>query len=343
MTNKNSSVDFYVNEAQTSEEIREQYRPFLQGNLTNSFTAINNKTAHKENLEVQQHSFTLKELGITVNLTNANESKLSITSSKLIDIITLYLSPNLPYKADESILANYTELDIDINGYMKYLGYTSKNDAVKQLKKDLNTLYNASTTANITVTKWINKKPTKVQEPMTIRYIDAKPAGAIRQTAHINLALSFVKYLSQNAQIMNFYTPLLLKDTNSNSYYLGKKLLEHFNMNGVNSHKANKDSIKVESLLNYTPDIPTLKQEKDKGRHYRERCIEPLEKTLDRLVYVGLLKEWYFMNADKQSLTNTQLTQYYTTYKEWNNLYIHFVIKDYPEKQKKIESKQPKK
>ena len=44
MTNKNSSVDFYVNEAQTSEEIREHFLSIPNQNIRPLYNSMSNKS-----------------------------------------------------------------------------------------------------------------------------------------------------------------------------------------------------------------------------------------------------------------------------------------------------------
>lgn len=313
----------------------ELYKKYLNGTITNSFTAINKKTPHTYEENGQQLLFTPEELGIeTVELDEVEEDfNLSITSSKLLDIIQLSLTEILPLNATDEELSKYLELNLDVSKYMELTGKKDKNQAVKQIKEDLETLFKAR--AKATIMRKVKRGRTYKKEPikMDIRFIDAKPAEAIRQTAPIRLALSYVKYLSQCSQFMYYPTPILIACRNNNVYYIGKKLATHYNMNRT---KANKDSISVDKLLKWTPDIPSLDEEKKRGRHYRAYCIDPLEKSLDELKRIGVLKEWYFTNKNKESLSDEQLTQFYTSYDEWKHLYLHFVLKDYPTYQKAI-------
>lgn len=325
---------------QLIKESNELYKKYLNGTITNSFTAINKKTPHTYEENGQQLLFTPEELGIdTASLDDIEEKdgeyshNLSITSSKLLDIIQLSLTEILPLNATDEELSKYLELNLDVSKYMEFTGKKDKNQAVKQIKEDLETLFRARTKA--TIMRKVKRGKTYKKEPivMDIRYIDAKPAEAIRQTAPIRLALSYVKYLSQCSQFMYYPIPILISCRNNNVYYIGKKLATHYNMNRT---KANKDSISVDKLLKWTPDIPSLDEEKKRGRHYRDKCINPLEKSLDELQRLGVLKEWYFTNKNKESLSDEQLTQFYTSYDEWKHLYLHFVIKDYPTYQKAI-------
>lgn len=315
--NKDIATSLKVN------EFKNDFAPFLQGQMTNAFTAINKKSKHTVDEESQQWLFPVDELGSgTVVLENANKNELTLSSAKLLDTITLILTEILPYKGSDEKLSNYLDFNLDVYKYMQLCGLQDKNQTVKQLKKDLQTLFNSSTTAKII--RHIGKK--EVEEIQDIRFIDEKPHGQIREVAHIHIALSYARYLAHN-QIMQYPLKILLTSKNPNTYYIGKRLAELFNMN---QGKTNEDSINIENLLKFTPNIPTLEEEKGKGRHYRERCIQPLENTLDELQQIGFLSEWYFMKADKQMIPNEELHAWSVGYNDWKQLYVHFVIKDYP-------------
>jgi len=319
---KNIDIENYLK----SDKINGNFASFYQGQVTNAVTAINKKSNHKVDEDSQTWFYPVEELGSgMVILENADKNELTLSSAKLLDTITLLLTESLPYGASDDKLSSFLDLDLDIYRYMQFCGLKDKNQTVKQLKKDLQVLYNASTTAK--VIRHIGKK--QIEEVQDIRFIDEKPHGQIRNTAHIHIALSFARYLTHN-QIMQYPLKILLSSKNPNTYYIGKRLAELFNMN---QGKTNEDSINIENLLKFTPNIPTLEEEKSKGRHYRDRCITPLENTLDELHEIGMLSEWYFMNNNKQKITNEQLEKWALSYDEWKNLYIHYVLKDYPKKE----------
>lgn len=306
-----------------ADELSSDFASFYQGQITNSVTAISKKSKHEVDPETQAWLFPVEELGGgKVVLENADKNELTLSSAKLLDTITLVLTGILPYGASDEKLSGYLDLELDVYKYMKFCGLQDKNQTVKQMKKDLEALFNASTTAKII--RHVGKK--EVEEVQDIRFIDEKPHGQIRDTAKIHIALSFACYLTHN-QIMQYPLKILLSSKNPNTYYIGKRLAELFNMN---QGKTNEDSINIENLLKFTPNIPTLEEEKGKGRHYRERCIQPLENTLDELQQIGFLSEWYFMKADKQMIPNEELHAWSVGYNDWKQLYVHFVIKDYP-------------
>ena len=306
-----------------ADELSSDFASFYQGQITNSVTAISKKSKHEVDPETQAWLFPVEELGGgKVVLENADKNELTLSSAKLLDTITLVLTGILPYGASDEKLSGYLDLELDVYKYMKFCGLQDKNQTVKQMKKDLEALFNASTTAKII--RHVGKK--EVEEVQDIRFIDEKPHGQIRDTAKIHIALSFARYLTHN-QIMQYPLKILLSSKNPNTYYIGKRLAELFNMN---QGKTNEDSINIENLLKFTPNIPTLEEEKGKGRHYRERCIQPLENTLDELQQIGFLSEWYFMKADKQMIPNEELHAWSVGYNDWKQLYVHFVTKDYP-------------
>ncbi len=306
------------------QETKNDYVAFYQGKITNAFTAVSKKSKHMIDQDSHAWLFPTEELGSSiVTLTKPEKNELSLSTSKLLDAITIMLTEILPYNATDEQLSKFLDFNIDVYKYMEYCNLQDKNQTVKQLKKNLEALFNASTTA--TVTRYEGKK--RIEEVQDLRFIDEKPHGQIRKTAHIHIALSFARYLVHN-QIMAYPTKILLTSKNQNVYYLGKRLAELYNMN---RNKSNKDSINIENLLKFTPNIPTLEEENHRGRHYRERCIEPLEKALQELLEIEFLKEWHFLNAEKKQIPYDKLLKWSITVEDWKKIFIHFVIKDYPE------------
>ena len=280
------------------------YSNMYEGQLTNTFTTINSKKT-KHSVKTLDNGgqgwlFDLTEIGGgEVTLSDPDSNTLSITSSQLLDIIALYLTKELPYKAPDEELVNHLDCVLNVDTYMKMRDISSREDAVKQLKKDFKALFNASTVANISYHK---KGGKKVSEQLEVRYIDAIPKGQIKDYAHFRIALSFAKYLV-HSQIMPYPVKILTASKNKNFYYIGKKLAAHYNMN---HGKKNAQSISVEALLEYTPEIPSLEEEYNRGRHYIQKCIVPLERTLEELVDKGVLSEFSWWHKKNKELNDDE-------------------------------------
>ena len=309
-------------------KVSESYSKIYEGQLTNTFTTINSKkTRHTlKTLEIGEQGwlFDLKELGGgEVTLSDPDNNNLSLTSSQLLDIVALYLTEILSHKAPDTELAKHLDCRLNVESYMKMREISSKEDAVKQLKKDFKALFNASTTATITRHSKDGKKYT---ERLEVRYIDAIPKGQIKDYAHFRIALSFAKYLV-NSQIMPYPVKILTASKNKNFYYIGKKLAAHYNMN---YKKKNSQSISVEALLDYTPEIPSFEEEHSRGRYYKQKCIEPLEKALNELVEKEVLSEYTWWHKNNKDLSDKELENWTFNRDSGKDLFIHFTFVKHP-------------
>ncbi len=314
------------------------YSNIYEGQLTNTFTTINSKkTKHNEvttNKGEQGWLFDIKDIGGgEVTLTDPDTNVLSMTSSQLLDIIALKLTDKLPYRASDAVLAQKLDCTINVDDYMKLREITVKEDAVKQLKKDLKALFKASTVATISYYIGKGKTRKKITEQLEVRYIDAIPKGQIRVVAHFRIALSFARYLV-HSQVMPYPLRILTASKNKNFYYLGKKLAAHYNMN---RKKKNAQSISVEALLKYTPEIPSFEKEYKRKRNYKQKCIEPLTKTLDEMVDKYFLKEWTIWHGENKPLLDKELAEWKFNRDSDKELFIHFVMNDHPADLMKLE------
>ena len=127
-----------------------EYALIYEGQVTNAVTAVNSKSHHIVDADKQTWLFPIEELGGGVNgivsIDIPEKNKLTLSSSKLLDTITISLTDILPYKASDEKLAPFLDFDLDVYKYMTMCGLQDKNQTVKQLKKDLETLFNARVT-----------------------------------------------------------------------------------------------------------------------------------------------------------------------------------------------------
>ncbi len=317
-----------------------KYENIYEGQLTNTFTTVNSKkTKHREITDKngeQGWLFDLNEIGGgEVVLSEPDKNTLSMTSSQLLDIIALRLTEVLPYGGSDEELTKHLDCKFRVEDYMHFRELTVKEDAVKQLKKDLKALFNASTVATITYHVGKGKERKKISEKLEVHYVDAIPKGQVGEYVHFRIALSFARYLV-HSQVMPYPLGILSSSKNKNFYYIGKKLAAHYNMN---KKKKNAESVSVESLLAYTPEIPTFAEEAERGRHYKQKCIEPLVRTLDEMVEKSLLQEWTIWHGKNKPLSDEELNSWTFSKDSGQDLFIHFKLKDYPENQNKIKSK----
>lgn len=119
---------------------------------------------------------------------------------------------------------------------------------------------------------------------------------------------------------------------NPYSWGIGEKLWQHYMMN---RGKASGARLSVQRLLEAVPDIPRYDEVVATDRMVNRRIIDPVERDLDELQRLGVLKSWEYSNGKGMALSAEQLES--MGYNTWGKLYISFVL-DLPPQDKYIEA-----
>lgn len=129
----------------------------------------------------------------------------------------------------------------------------------------------------------------------------------------------------QSYNIMQY--PLLLYKINAhinpNSWYFGRKITEHKNMNYF---KPNADIISVETLLNSSPAMPTYEEVAQTNRDFKSRIIKPFERDMDAL---DETLTWEYCHNNGKPSTDEELEILYNDNKETPsyNIFIKLLVK----------------
>lgn len=320
------------------------YSKILQSKATNQLT----KTTSKKGAIVDKIAgyATLETSGdITVFLNNYKELKLDTPTHKLLDALTIVFTQNITDKKhlDETSLDQHRTITLSIDDYMSLCGLKDKKEAKKQLKKATDTLFNIALEWDETI-KYVpaGKKRAKTEQVhMKLRLCDK--VAEFKRGGNLIFSFSYdlAKYLAKTTgYIMPYPNKLftLSAKYNPNSYYMGRRIAEHYNMNIA---KNNATTIAVKTLLDATPELPSYEEvAKGKGQIY-QRIIEPFERDLKALVDAGVLESWEYCNSKKAPLTQDQLNG--LTYEIFSELYVSFILAEYPNQEqriRKIESRQ---
>lgn len=189
--------------------------------------------------------------------------------------------------------------------------------ARKRIKKDLEILYNSSFS-------WKEKMGDKEEDFLNIRLLEA---AGIRK-GYINIAFSrtYVNYLLKHRVMTQFSNKLLLVDGNhENAYYLGLKMVEHYNMYR-NQERGTADILKVSTLLKYST-LPNIDKIKAQRASWQSRIKEPLENTLEYLVNIEILRSWKYVKPKGEDLSEEEATNI-VDYSIFEQLYISFTMND---------------
>lgn len=127
----------------------------------------------------------------------------------------------------------------------------------------------------------------------------------------------------KKAPIMEFCEALLAADLHKfpNAIVIGLKLLFQRNLNLA---RAGEKILSTEKLLK---DLPLPETENGKDRHFAQRIIEPIYKTLDHLCDIGVLKSWEYCGPKGRPLKETELARQ-DDFSTWKKLFIKFNLPD---------------
>lgn len=208
---------------------------------------------------------------------------------------------------------------------MNLCALNDRKEGKKQLKRAIQAIYNLSM-------KWseTHYEGKKVERNWQVRVADLMAEEWFEDPVRNSKVLfkftfDIAEYLSQ-AYIMPYPENLFQINSryNPHAYYLGKKLIDHYNQN---KRKINRDRILVSTLLKCLPDLPDY----ESTQHVSQLIISPFERDLDALVDdYRILNVWEYCSKDGVILAEDQLKN--VDYTTWINLFVLFEPLNFPEK-----------
>lgn len=295
-----------------------QFSTIRQGRGTNTLTKITT-TKNQGTLSEIANKLTVQKDDVTVSIANfSNVLGLKTTTHQLLDALIVTLTET---GVKEQGVA------LPLEDYMALRNLKDKKTARKQVKADLETLYNAS----ISFKENIKGKDKDFYD---VRIIESK--GIKNGVIYASFSSQLFKVI-QEYPIMSYplalwrYNPKL----NPNSYYLLKRISEHKNMN---LGKDNENIISVQTLLKATPELPTYEEVQNSNRAFTSRIIEPFERDMDNLNDV---LQWEYCKSRGEPVTDEELEK--LDYDIFSKLLIKCNWHSYPDKTLYLENKEKKK
>lgn len=230
---------------------------------------------------------------------------------QLLDLITMHLTENG---------AKSPSVKFTLDEYMQRRGLKDRKAAREQVKADLQVLRGISI-------QWKKKggKKTEVYSSMNIA-----DSGELKRNGIITFTFggSFFNML-KSYPVMAYPAQLqkLNNKRNPNSYYLGRKISEHKNMN---YGKANENIISVQTLLSVAPYIPSYEKVMETGRQLGQRIIKPFERDMDALQEMF---SWEYCKKNGEKLTGQEIGNLNYILFESLNVLIHW--HNYPDEWQK--------
>lgn len=287
------------------------FTKLLQGTATNKLTKINstkNKKAVADpntgTLKISREDFTVKLHGYLVN------RGLRQSAHQLLDaLLEVYTNSG-----------GHSELiTLPLKNYMEIRGINDEKSARQQVKEDLETL------SQIRIDFSQNLRGGRKNDYFEL--------GLIQPSKGIKNGVITVNLDSVFHTLLGGYKPMpypfllwkLSENHNPHAYYFLRKICE---MKHMNSGKANEDTIAVLTLLESSPNMPTI--EEITNRHYGERIIDPFERDMNALDEV---LTWQYCHSNNEPLTDDELSDF--TVEIFRKLYVKIFWRNYPDQKKR--------
>ena len=318
-----------------------QYSKILQGKCTNAITKQSKKTLHYNNINDTADIVTSD--GVKIYLQRFQSLNLNVNTYKVLDACVVKLTKNFPHGDNISldVLDKHRTLTFSVDEYMQMCHIKDRKQAFEQLRDAVRTLYNL-TISGTEVRYIIPRGKTKLQrdewrfEARLLEFIGEAyyDRPIVDGYVELHFSMDMAKYFSR-AYLMPYPNGLLIINGkhNPHSYFIGRKLAEHHNMN---IGKSNSNRIAVKSLIDALPDLPKREQVMKGNRNLTQQIIQPFERDLIALKdSYGMLADWHYCQSNGELLTDEQIESY--SFNEWSTWLVDFTFADYPDQSDRIQ------
>lgn len=295
-----------------------EYGKTLQGVMLNELTRMGRRTGANEPKQGDALFYT----GENVSLAFLKSSKyggqaMTIPMHKVSSMYHEELCKKLPAdlsklgKVTLDELGTYSKVRISLDSYMELTKTKDKKTARKTIEEACDRLYEISF---ITMVNHETYKGRLFQSQMT------KQRGGIYEMEFSNDFLRYCATTTPAAFHKGMYQ--INGKTNPYAWSIGEKLRWYYE---INRGREQATHLSVAKLLEAVPDIPTYDEVmSSKTRAVARRIIEPIERDLDELQRLGVLKSWEYSNTKGLPLTKEQAEN--MNYETWSGLYIMYKL-----------------
>ena len=339
-------MPFAESEQETAKELAKtsKYLYFLQNRLTNALghtsqrsfnnmSPIENSIKTHENVEIK-----------VLSPANFFSSRWNVPTHKVYDLLLHKFSEILPRgkQITAEIIKNNRTVQISVQEFAQKCHIDMK-EARQYLNEAISTLYELSIKFEVIEPENNAPKPKrrkKNSELQNKRYIyhrilsersdDNCNNPVVNGIVTVKLDFDFADFMSRCSRAMPKNDNMFLINGNRHphSYFMANKLQEHYFMN---IGKNNSNRIKVRSLIQDLPDLPTYEEVMNASgdRHIELRIIKPFERNLQALVEdYDIIESWHYCTKNGEFLTDEQLQNY--DYADWIEWLIEFRFQEYP-------------
>lgn len=309
---------------------QDQYGKTLQGLLPNKLRQVGKRVGHNEVIKDDTLIFNSENAKLAFFQSDKyNGVAMTVPMQKVLSMLHEKLCKVLPANLEDlgkvtlNDLAHYTKVQISLDEYMTLTGTKDKKTARKTITEACDRLYHVSFVCDVKDKHYEGRLFETQVHPIRGGIYEMEYTTKYLRYCSTTTPASFHKGMYQINGKLNPY-----------SWWIGQKLWQHFIQT---RGKAGNNRLKVANLIAAVPDLPTYDEVMAGDRHVDTRIISPVERDLDQLKKLGVLKSWEYSNAKGAPLTADQLEN--IDYNTWSTLYISFVL-DLPPQDKYIENHQ---
>ena len=327
----------------------EEYFNQYSGNVIDKLQSINKKgmfvmeTFNQFGISKEGRIIIKDETGdVEVRLFNYERVNLNTQSRKLLDMLLMKLSEQLPY-GEEGIKKATLEvfrITVTLKEFMKLCGLSDRKNAQDQFRAAGECMFSIYMTFDYEVWTGTGRRRKNVKKHFSAYLFEATVETRNLETDPIiNSEISFrfgpslMEYLcTRYIMPINIKIFTINPRQHPHAYNLARHLSEVYR---VRMNKGQPPRISVKSLLEVCSELPTVEELREKGnREYWQKIYEPVERDLDAIANIYGLVDWHYCHSNGIPLTDEELglngARGYS-FDEWLTFMIDFTLPDYPD------------
>jgi hypothetical protein len=325
------SIKMFDGQKQLADRIYAEDREYgktLQGVMLNELARMGRRTG-ADGLKMQDALIFDGEKNVLTFMSSSKYGGVAMTipMQKVLSMYHEELCKVLPADLSElgkvslNDLGKYSKIRITLDKYMELTKTKDKKTARKTIEEACDRLYEISFATTVK-----QGKETQTYKGRLFQSQLTKQRGGIYEMEFSNNFLRYCATTTPAAFHKGMYQ--INGKTNPYAWSIGEKLRWYYEINRGRGQSAR---LSVAKLLEAVPDIPTYDEVMQTNRHVTERIISPVERDLDELQKLGVLKSWEYSNAKGLPLTREQVES--MDYDTWSKLYIAFELNLPPQEQ----------
>ena len=282
---------------------------------------------------------------IEVRLFNFERVNLNVHSRKLLDMLLMKLSEQLPYgeEATRRAIVDKFDVTITLKEFMKLCALSDRKNAREQLRAAAECLISIYMTFDYKVWEGTGKRRKSVKKHFSsylldsteeTRTLDKDPV--IDSRICVAFSVKLLEYLcTRYIMPVNIKIFTINPQKNPHAYTIARHLSEVYR---VRMNKGQPPRIAVKTLLEKAcPELPTVDEINDRHyeeRHYARNIMLPFERDLDAIADIYGLVDWHYTHENGAPLTDEELGlngEKGYSFEDWLTFMIDFTLPDYPD------------